>query len=235
MPIFLIGFIILLMIPPIIAYFDKVKLKKKLILGRYDAGNAQLKGQQEYMNDYFTIYNDDEALLTAVSDGYLDKIEGSFGAVYAVEALKENFRKRKQYESIQECLKTSFSEIGERLSQGEFGRTPKVSLAAVVFTEDKMIWGGIGDIQILINRKLYINKIFDGGEMTFGEIAIQKRDYFLIVTGGAKDILTQNEYIIELFSNESAYSKAEEIARLIQEKESWRQQNATIAVVNVVL
>ena len=201
-------------------------------------GNAQLIGEKEHQNDYFSTIAYHNSFLAVIADGLSDKPAAKSAALIVVETLKNNFnRGSHNIIGIDRYFRESVEEIKKRLHFENYGNVIGATLIAMLIRNGMMHFASLGDCSLFLYRRhelMPLNNIY-GTNIEIKRIPLEKRDIAIICSRGARESLTEMELIWQMEKKIHPYNKCQNLIRLIRSKSLLHQDNATIIITEKML
>jgi serine/threonine protein phosphatase PrpC len=202
------------------------------------AGNAQLIGEKEYQNDYFSIMMHRDSFLGVIADGLGDRPAAKTAAIIVVETLKKNFFLNKHVlTGADRYFRESVNEIKTRLRFENYGNVIGATLIAVLIRNGMMYFASLGDCLLFLYRRhemIPLNQLYNT-EMEIKRIPLEERDIAVLCSKGARESLTEMELIWQMRKKIHPYSKCQNLISRIRSKSLLSQDNATIVIIDQML
>ena len=200
-------------------------------------GNAQLIGQRENQNDYFSVISGkskQDHLFAVIADGITNKKTGRYSAILTVDILRANFLNRTYLNlGINDYYEKSFKEIDKKLHDYIQGNKVVATLISVIVKNHILYYASIGNCLLLICRRgeLFIINDINSSEIQINNFPLTQGDIAMLCSKGVYESLMEMEILCELMETKHPYNKCQNLMRLIQRKSLKNQDNATIIIV----
>ncbi|MCL1810046.1 MAG: hypothetical protein FWG42_09830 [Clostridiales bacterium] len=205
---------------------------------RYQIGNAQIIGCREIQSNYFaTVFNENDDLLAVLADGTIDHPNGRAAAMMAVEICTNTFRQRfaiVQHEHGNQFLFDTAMKANSRIQETfYFGRSPRVSLAMVLFIGDKLQYFNVGVSKVLLynghNERTLGN--VTSGSYSSGICEFPQGSIAGLFSAGAHANVHPMERLKIIESKKEVFDKAQAVIDTVRKKGLDNQMNATALLV----
>jgi len=201
-------------------------------------GNAQLIGQREYQNDYFSTLTYEGCFLAVIADGLTDKPAAKTAAIITVDTLRKNFKlDRHIHIGFERYVKESLYEVQKMLRAENYANITGATLIAMLIRDGIMHFASLGDCSLFIYRRhelMPLNRTYST-MMEIKRMALDKKDIAILCSKGARESLTEMEIIWQMEQKIHPYSKCQNLISLIRSKSLTYQDNATIVVAEKML
>ena len=204
-------------------------------------GNAQLIGQRESQNDYFSVIGGktrQDHLFAVIADGITNKKTGRYSAIITVDVLKTNFLNRTYLNlGIDEYYKKSFKEIKKKLHNYIQGNKVGATLISVIIKNHILYYASIGNCLLLICRKgeLFTINDINSNEIQINNFPLTQGDIVMLCSKGVYESLMEMEILCELMETKHPYNKCQNLMRQVLRKGEKNQDNATIIIVEEIV
>lgn len=210
-----------------------MKQKKKVEDRNIKTGNAQLIGQQEQQNDYFSVISKDDVLLAVLADGRTKRKTGKLAAVITVDTLKVDFMKDLYtLQGVDTYFLNAFYKINQRLKEIACGNNIGATLIAMIIEHNHLYYASVGDCLFYLYRKKELMRVNDiyKDKIEIKKMLLEQGDIIMLCTKGAYESLTEMEIIDELSKKINPYKKCLHFVKCILNKQYSYQDNATIII-----
>lgn len=202
-------------------------------------GNAQLIGQRENQNDYFSVIHGnsrEDSLFASIADGVTHKKTGRQAAILTVNVLKTNFENGDYLNlGINDYYQKSFNEINEKLHNYIQGNKVGATLISVIIRNNILYYASIGNCLLLIYRggELFTINDINNNETQINSISLAQGDIAMLCSKGVYESLMEMEILCELMEKNHPYNKCQNLIKLIRQKNLGNQDNATMIIVEI--
>ena len=222
-----------LFIIKIIVYYQMIYYNDN----KFKIGNAQILGNCERQNDYFSVKQYQNKLFAVVADGLTDLPTGKFASVMAVEMMKYYYDNMNDDANLIEYFKKSFGDIEDSIHRNIVGNKTGTAIICAVIIKKTLQWASIGGCGFYIYRNGELLSVNHNGDsdkrMIHGTLLCKKNDILLFCTEGIYKGASELELKEILSTKQHPYKKAMLLSNIIKQKGYISQKNGTAVIVEI--
>lgn len=186
-------------------------------------GNAQTIGCGLNQNTYFMVKQGEKGLLAVLADGGIDSVTGACAAILSCESVAKGFIFEGDISrSLEQQFSCAAAVLKERLYKG---RSPRVSLLAACFLQERMIYKQVGEMSLAYYGKKGLNIIKNEAGQ-----AECKGNAVLLCNQGVWQALTELDVEGILAGKGHPHKKAQKLIERVNRR-NLKDQKSVVAII----